>query len=353
VGINKALVVDGLFLAGTTALCGLFLNVIYWMTGDSFAGEPMTLEVARSMPEFHLEGRTVFFRENLPAYFLTGRSGIGVLHLSGFIVITALMGFVLKFRQLEIPTLSCHLIWTSLVLFILAHLVLFRLYLPSRYTYYTLSLALLLIIGANLRPFMDRLKDAVPRLWDVAGRIPKGVKGAVAAALLLAYILAQSFLICRIDPRLVVLDSPDLEMLHFLQTLPKDSLVAGHPNVMDNVPLVARRKVVANTELALPYYTGYYNWIKPRLADSLRAYYAADEKQLRAFLDGYGVNALVVRRSHFDKAFLDGVITYEPFNTEIKKRLGKNPEFVLSPAPRKDRCFENERYVVLCFPEKN
>ena len=46
----------------------------------------------------------------------------------------------------------------------------------------------------------------------------------------------------RIDPRLVVLDPVDMEMLGFIEQLPDDYLIAGHPADMDNVA-VDREKI--------------------------------------------------------------------------------------------------------------
>jgi hypothetical protein len=48
--------------------------------------------------------------------------------------------------------------------------------------------------------------------------------------------------------------------------------IVGHPVDMDNMPLLARRQVLANQELALPYYTGYDAAIHQRLLDMLLAY---------------------------------------------------------------------------------
>jgi len=342
----------GAFLAGVTLLTFAVLHAIYWMGGADFSGSPMTLETARAMPEFHEGGRTVFFRDNPLAYWLTGRSGVGVLHLSGFLVLAVFLLAILGFSRFKTVPLAFHLVWTSLVLFASAHLTLFRLYLPSRYTYYTLSLALLLLIGVNAKPAKEVLLDRIPFLKRRKPRASRWMAAAAAVLLLSVYGAAQSFLVCRADPRLVVLEREDLEMLRFLESLPKDALVAGHPLVLDNVPLMASRKVVANLELALPYYAGYYELMRKRLLDLLQAYYAHRWEEVRAFVASYGVDALVIGKLDFNPSSLEGPLATEPFNALVRREMESQGDFALEDPPAELRCFENAAYSVLCFQGK-
>jgi hypothetical protein len=259
-------------------------------------------------------------------------------------------------RRTKIPPLAVHLTWTSLVLFTAAHLVLFRLHHPSRYTLYTLPLAFILTIGANTGAFLDRLKPlwkALPHWLPLLGK--RGWGWLLLALAALAYTYAQGHYFSRLD--MATLDPPDLQLMEFLRTLPENALVAGHPCVMDAVPLLARRKVLANHELSLPYYYGYYGSIRKRITDFFEAYYASSRETVEAFARGYGVDVLVVRKEHFDPAFLEGKIYYEPFNKAVKERLKEGGGFVLqTPALEKwaasgapEVCFENRRYFALCF----
>jgi len=148
---------------------------------------------------------------------------------------------------------------------------------------------------------------------------------------------------------MAVADAPQLDLARFLGTLPKDALVAGHPVDMNPVPLLARRKVLANQELSLPYYKGYYGQIQQRLFDLFDAYYASSFEAVEAFADRYAIDALVVRKDHFSKEFLSGSVYYEPYNTRAKKALAQQSSFILRNPPGERRCYENELYLVLCF----
>jgi hypothetical protein len=125
--------------------------------------------------------------------------------------------------------------------------------------------------------------------------------------------------------------------------------VAGHPFDMDNVPLMAHRKVLANAETAFSYYLGYYHRIKGRVLDSLRTYYAAHWSAVVSFVQRYGVDAFVVHKERFHPMGSHEKIFYEPFDTVLKEELKDSKHFVLATPPEELRCFENERYIVLCF----
>ena len=349
---HKKWILDLLFLAAVIAVVAWLLGSVYGPGDREIPGRQVTLQEAREMPEFHPGGRSVFFRDNPAAFLLIGRSGIGAIHLIGFAIILATMGIVAGRKALRVQSVSVHLCCTSLVLFALAHLLLFRLYLPIRYTEYTLPLAFMLAIAASTGGFLDAGKPIWARARSALGlgRMPRWLGWGLFAAVLFVYVFLQGHVICRFDTQVVALEPADLEMLAFLKTLPKESLVAGHPVDMDNVPLLSRRRVLANRELSLPWYTKYYRQVRQRVMDMLGVYYARDWKEVDEFVKRYGVGALVVQRAHFQPSFLRESIYFEPFNSTIKARWeGRTGGFVLEEPPRELRCFENERYVVLCF----
>jgi hypothetical protein len=212
-------------------------------------------------------------------------------------------------------------------------------------------LALLLAIGASVEPVFHRFQRGRRPIPSKGTGIQasKGFGWAVVAVLVVGYAYVQGHYICRVDPTLVTLNRQDREMLAFLAAIPKDSLVAGHPMDMDNVPLIARRKVLANREMSLPYYLGYYSRIRTRIMDMLKAYYATSWEDVVAFIKDYGVYAVVVRKDHFRRDVLTGSLYFEPFNSVIKKRLRTEDRLVLADPPQQLRCFENESYIVLCW----
>ena len=344
----KKLIPDTAFLAALVLAAGLFLTNIYGGEDSDVAGPQVTYDHARQMAEFYPGGRSEFFQDNPVSYYLNGRSGVGIRHLSGFLVIGFVMAAVLGFRKMKRPPAAVHLIWTSMTLFILAHLVLFKFHVPSRYTYYTISLALLLLIGANIDPFFRRLGFKKPVEGGRPSRLKRISVVVLAAVFLLIFGWFHGRYINRIDPRLVVLDPVDMEMLGFIEQLPDDYLIAGHPSDMDNVPLIAKKSVLANKELAMPYFTGYYRIVKERLLAMLEAYYADNWDDVSGFIRKNGVDAVVVSKNRLKGFNKQDKIFVEPFNKIIKSRMDENRLFVLLKPPSESICFENERYIVVC-----
>lgn len=342
---------DFLILAAAVSLAAFLLFSAYRGPGADVSGRQITVEEAKGMWEFQPGGRSAFFAESPVKYLLLGRSGIGATHLIGFAIILSVMGLLIGPRRVVVPNLALHLTWTSLVLFGVAHLLLFRLHLPSRYTLYTLPLAFMLTIAANTGLFLDTVRPKWERIRSkvLGGKVPTWVGWTILGVLLSLYAYVQGHYICRFDTQVVVVEPVEMEMLSFVSTLPKDVMVAGHPMDMDNVPLLARRKVLANRELSLPYYVGYYAEVRQRLLDMLEAYYATDQKALEEFVRRYEISAMVVRKSHFEERFTKGQIYLEPFNHLVKGRWREGERFILANPPRSLRCFENSEFIVLCL----
>jgi hypothetical protein len=359
-GRTRDWLLDAVSLGIVSLIAGFFLFSVYGSTSGEFPGAKVTFEQTKLMPEFYPGGRTVFFRESALAYFLREPSGIGFEYVAGFGAILIIMVGMkaLGGRRgrdvLHLPGVAVDCIWTSLFLFGVAHAVLFKLHHPSRYTLYTLPTALIIIIGANTRGCLAVVSPVLEWVRRKASRgvILKGIKWGSVVALLVCYAYLQACYISKVDPLLVRLDRVEIEMLDKLKTLPKDSLVAGHPMDMNNPPLIAQRKVLANQELSLPYYQGYYGEVRARIFDFFEAYYASDWSVVEGFIRRYGVDALVVNKEHFKESFLSGPIYYEPFRSVVKERLKKNRSFVLMHPPENVQCFENEHYVILCFASK-
>lgn len=320
----------GVLLLGTL-LAGFVLGSVYvWRPAPSF-GRMITPTEASQMPEFGPEGRTAFYDTTPLRTLLNDRAGFGAERLYGFLAIVLLMAVLQWPGRFIIPPVVYDLLATSLVLFGLAYAVLFTLHLPSRYVLYTFPTALLLMIAANEGRTWSILSQRWPAIPQSIHRLFQRRRLCWGLLIMLAtgYIWVQNCYIARVDPLTVQVQRPALRLYRYLQTLPKDVLLAGHPLEMDNIPLFARRKVLANQELSLPYFPAYYATVRQRLLDSLLAYYAADEKQVHAFVQHYGVDYILLNRQHFTPEFLSGRLYFAPFDRLVRPHLSTPPRFAL------------------------
>jgi hypothetical protein len=334
-------------------LAGSVLFGVYAVASQQSWGPLITPGQARTMPEFSAQGRTAFYGKTVWQTALNDRAGIGGVRLIGFVVLIMGMSLVNKRSGLVMPRLVTELVLTSLALFGGAHLVLFKLHLPSRYVLYTLPVAALLVIAVNGATTVTALQAQWPRLGRLYSRLtpPRRLRWALLGGLALAFVYIQNRYIVAHDPLAVSVDSTAMHLYRYMQTLPKDALIAGHPVELDNIPLFARRKVLVNQELSLPYYTGYYAEVRRRLHDALLAYYTEDVREVWRFVQHYGVDYMLVNTQHFTPQFFSGTLYYEPFNSLVRQRLSAHPRFALLQDGVWQRVYTNGPYILVSFKQ--
>jgi hypothetical protein len=196
-------------------------------------------------------------------------------------------------RHLDWPTWrqslkpACYLGLASLVLYFLARLFLLKLFVPDRYLLYTLNLLYCLGLALSLQAALR------------VERWPRHLA-------ILALVAAASLGAWRLQGGGLKDYSAYRAVYAALAGTPKDVLIAGHPNLMDNIPTFAQRRTLVTYKLAHPWSRGYWEKIAPRLHDLFKAYYAADPQEVVAFCRKYGIAFLIVDDRHFTPAFLKG-----------------------------------------------
>jgi hypothetical protein len=293
-------------------------------------GPAVTYQEALQMPEFGPDGRQVLFGVGWhDRVFLHHRTGIGVplkiLLTTGALGLAA----VAVQRRHWIPQAAIVMGGTGLALWGVARLTMFALYLPNRHSRWTLAAAVIAVLGpgavAVLAHAVMRLERAWPRVR------------AQGAVIRLATMVAPVIVIAALHPAFVARwNRPvqrDLERAYtFLRTLPEDTLVAAHPDLADNVPLRARRSVLASTEAAIAFHRGYYSGYVPRIEASLDAAYATDWAELDARLAPYGVDVVLSSSSVFRRTTF-----YAPFDARVARLTSVDASAFVLRHPPPDR----------------
>ena len=194
---------------------------------------------------------------------------------------------------------------SSVLLYVLARFWLFKMFIPDRYVIYTFNLFYCLFLALCLQAALKI--NQWPRTLAV-----------------LALILAATLGGLRLQG-VGLKDYAAYQALYAaLAQTPKDALIAGHPNLMDNVPTFARRRAFATYELAQPWSRGYWQKLRPRLDDLFRAYYAADPQEVLAFCRKYRISFLVVDDRHFRPDFLAGGVFFFPMEQRVPQNFGRS-----------------------------
>jgi len=182
---------------------------------------------------------------------------------------------------------ACYLGAASLVLYFLARLFLLKLFVPDRYLIYTLNLFYCLVLALGVQRAL---------------RVSHWPRYLTILALVLAAFLGA----WRLQGVGLKDYSAYRGVYAALAETPKDALIAGHPNLMDNIPTFAQRRAFATYKLAHPWSRGLWIKVEPRLHDLFNAYYAADPQEVVAFCRKYGIAFLIVDDRHYTPAFLKG-----------------------------------------------
>jgi len=300
----------GAVLTAGAALVGL-MNFSY--ANDGFGPLVGYAEMV-NRPEFYAGGRyailpvpSVFWVLISPWEWIAPFRDWGLWAIAVCVLLAAavLWGLVrVNWRDLRPKLLPAgYLLLASLLLYLAARLFLLKLFIPDRYLIYTLNLAYCLLLALGLYQAL-----LVPR-W------PKNL-GLLALVGLAGLGALRS-------QNVGIKDYAAYQPVYTaLAAVPKDSVIAGHPNLMDNIPTFARRSAQVTYKLAHPWSRGYWRQIEPRLQDLFAAYYAADPQEIINFARKYRVSFLVVDDRHFTPEFLAGGRFFVPLARKVPQYIG-------------------------------
>lgn len=186
-----------------------------------------------------------------------------------------------KLGPLEIPPLIWNVLPVSGLLYILAWLLLFYLYVPERYLEYTL----LLIPSFFLGGLVYTLQKNYPRF-----------KHGIAAGFIFLTLIGTGFF-WRDD--LMDIPEPEKNLYRYLKKLPESVMLVAPPGLASNIPVYAARSVLLSNEAYVPFHQAYFQEMKSRLKDWLSAYYALDRAPLLLMINKYHIDYVILQTKDF------------------------------------------------------
>lgn len=325
--------------AGIAALLLLAPAVL----GGSEFGPTVTAAVAREMPEFGPNGRNAFFVPDAYEYWIVSyRSGFdlrvsdpvtgGIPIFYELLALAMLLPAAALVRRgwpagmagqtaplAPVALLVIQVITASMALFLAAHLLLFRLYLPARFVAWSVPLGLSLAAGVGLAALLTSIARRV------AGNRAELLVGATSVLLACGLAVYPA----RYDGNFVRDRMP--AVTEYLNSLPVDSLVVGVPTETDSVPAFSGRRVLTNREYALAYHLGYYAQVKERTLAVINAYYSDSPRALTDLADRYGVDVFLVNRAAFaPETVADAWAgSFAPYSSLASERVARGRQFAL------------------------
>ncbi|MFH1441755.1 MAG: hypothetical protein ABIH18_06955 [Candidatus Omnitrophota bacterium] len=283
------------------------------------------------MPEFYPGGRKVLFYPSLLEQLVNAETGFAITFPVKFLILALLFLLLfLKRHSFEAPKKLCYFIIASFILYIFATIMLYKLYGPARYIRYSLPTILTILVSINIANVLGKIKNINVRFFIL-------ISFLFFSAVLFIPTLYSDYSI-----------APKPKLYNFLQTLPKDILIAGHPTSMDYIPVYSKRKVLINEETSQPMYANFYPVIKERTYNFFKAYYSNSAAEVYNFCKKYHITHLIVERRHFSKDYLANAEFYlNPFNTYIKSLIAGRKKFILMDTPKNEILFDDGDIFVI------
>lgn len=283
-------------------IAAAILVLLPYVLATNEFGPVIDRDRALGLADFYPKGRSAFFYSDPWYFWLSGdRSslipGRTPLALWAGVLLPILLQFPKAFpllKSLRHTRVLLHFLVSAVVWFGLAHLFLFELHLPSRYSHHSLRVLLSVASGITVTAVAHSLLH-----WS---RLPRPLRTTLAGIVVLSVVASPLWLADSFRTAYHPGNAPSLYPQ--LQATPKDSLFAGVDSELNNIPTFAQRPVLIGLEYMIPYHLGYYERIRQRAIDVVRAHYSVDLAIVQQAIVQYGIDYWVVRRDDFTRDYL-------------------------------------------------
>lgn len=287
-------------------ITAVFILGVYQLQTAEFS-QVVTLEAAKQLPEFYSGGRSEFFVDNPWIFWLSAkRSGFFPFEwqysaMWGFgLFLPIISRFPRRFPLVRKINAKVRIIWqilfTSLGLFFLSHLLLFRLHLPSRYSQHTWRIVIALTTGITLAILLSQLIRRIANFSKISQLIIVAIASTI--------VLYPTIDVQSRSYRLSYLTGQAPQLYKFLQQQPKDVVIASLSLEADFIPSFAQRTVLVSKEYSIPYHWDYYAQIRQRTKDLIQAQYSSNQADLNQFVQQYQVNLWLIDQNAFTPEYL-------------------------------------------------
>lgn len=289
------------------ALIGLavaFIVMLPYALNNSLYEPIISREQALTMAEFYDGGRSNFFQDNIWQYLLGKGNGIMIsTSLFNPIILLSSLFFPWvvkqpeKFSLVEKITLKLEtlikLTIASLGMFFLAHLFLFKLHLPSRYTAHSLKFVVTILAGITITVVLKYLVTTIKNKFPV-----KQGKILVSLSILAIALLTYYSFFEPVSPTGYKTGKYP-ELYQFLQQQPKDIAIASLTEETDNLPTFTKRSILVSREYAIPYHLGYYKPFSAKVKALINAQYSDNLQEVQQFIRQYKITFWLIEEDSF------------------------------------------------------
>ncbi len=301
----------------------IFILAFYALQTSEFGGI-IHLAMAKLLPEFYPGGRNTFFLDNPVAFWLVGqRSGFFprewqyVLLCSFGLCLPILKLYPRCFPLVTKIEQNIAIIWqiflASLLMFALAHLFLFELHLPSRYSQHTLRVLIALVDGMAIAIIINGITKNISKQQKLLKPL--------ITVVIISLLLYPTYAVQAYDYRLGYQTGKATELYQFLQQQPKDISIASLTKEADFIPSLAKRSVLVAEEYSIPYHLDYYQQIRQRTKDLIAVQYSDNLVEIKNFIQKYNIDFWLLDKNAFTVNYLQNNNWLRQFKSETETAI--------------------------------
>ncbi len=329
-----------------------FFSVLPSALSSAKYGPTIAGSVAKTLPEFSPKGRAKFFHKDVFLYWINGKDSslLPWLKVQAILVgfaLPILMVFRSRFpliNEFKNSKILLETLLASVMMFLISHTLLFKLYCPSRYTEHTLRIVLAIAGGLAFTIMLDAVlrshiaTESTKLSWKL------WLTGLVAVALLIYPNLVKEF------PRTAYKIGALPSLYQFFEAQPKNIVIASLEGEANLLPTFSKRSILVGSEYALPYHTKYYEQIRQRATDLINAQYSTQMSEVKNFIQKYGVDFWLINQSAFTPEHIaknSWIVQYQPAANEAINRLQQGNLPAISQVMQKCSVWQEQGLFVL------
>jgi len=267
----------------------------------------VTAQQMQQMPEFNPDGRSPFFGGGWFNYWFAGSSGLDLPLFPPIVWASIVLPWLLKtkFPVIKLITNKIDILKqvtvASLGMFALAHILLPRLHLPSRYTYHSLRFVMAIATGIVITTLFNLGKNwfsnkiKARKSFNLSDKIKITLITLFSLIVIIFPAVPHVFINWFQNWR--VGTAP--EIYEYLAQQPKDIMVASLSKEVNTIPAFAQRSILIGEEFALAYHPSYYSQVEERAIALIQAQYTSDIKVLKSFIKQYDIDYLLLDKVAF------------------------------------------------------
>lgn len=337
------------------SLAVAFLVLLPYAISTSIYEPIITRSQAIMMPEFHNGGRSNFFKDNFFDYFLGKGNGVMISTslFNPIILLSSLFFPVIVQRRNTFslvgkitPHLASviNLAIASLIMFFFAHLFLFKLHLPSRYTAHSLKFVVVIFAGITITVTLKYYLEQINKKFPLKRR-----KIVVALIILLLTLLTYNSFLDSVSPNGYKIGSYP-ELYKFFQQQPKDIVIASLTKEADNLPTFTKRSILVSREYAIPYHLGYYQPFSAKAKALIKAQYSNNLAEVKQFIEQYKVTFWLIEEDSFSLEYFSKnrwLRQYKPEQQNAIANLEQNIKPIVAASQDTCQVFATANFKVI------